>query len=74
MQLSFYSLFPALILGVIYKDGDDIARDGFFVGYNSVVWTAISLQAVGGVLVAVCINYSDNIAKVRLKPTTAMPL
>lgn len=64
VQLSFYSLFPALLIGVVYKDGGDIARDGFFVGYNSVVWTAIGLQAVGGVLVAMCINYADNIAKV----------
>lgn len=63
VQLSFYSLFPALIFGVIMKDGEDIAKQGFFVGYNSVVWTAIVFQAVGGVLVAMCINYADNIAK-----------
>jgi solute carrier family 35 (UDP-sugar transporter), member A1/2/3 len=63
VQLSFYSLFPALIIGVIFKDGEDIAKEGFFVGYNSVVWTAIVFQAVGGVLVAMCINYADNIAK-----------
>lgn len=62
VQLSFYSLFPAL-LGCVYKDGGDIARDGFFAGYCAVVWTAIGLQAVGGVLVAMCINYADNIAK-----------
>lgn len=63
VQLSFYSLFPALLIGVVYKDGDAIAKDGFFVGYNSVVWTAIGFQALGGVLVAMCINYADNIAK-----------
>ncbi|TVY85934.1 UDP-galactose transporter [Lachnellula willkommii] len=63
VQLSFYSLFPALIIGVICKDGEEIAKEGFFVGYNSVVWTAIVFQAVGGVLVAMCINYADNIAK-----------
>ena len=66
VQLSFYSLFPALFIGVMYKDGNDIARDGFFVGYNSVVWTVIGLQAVGGVLVAMVINYADSIAKVRV--------
>lgn len=66
VQLSFYSLFPALFIGVMYKDGSDIARDGFFVGYNSVVWTVIGLQAVGGVLVALVINYADSIAKVRV--------
>lgn len=63
MQLSFYSLFPALIFGVILKDGEDIAKHGFFEGYNSVVWTAIVFQAIGGVLTSLCINYADNIAK-----------
>ena len=63
VQLSFYSLFPALIIGVIFKDGEEIAKNGFFDGYNAVVWTAIAFQALGGVLVAMCINYADNIAK-----------
>ncbi|KAF2400704.1 nucleotide-sugar transporter [Trichodelitschia bisporula] len=63
VQLSFYSLFPALFFGVIFKDGANIAKDGFFTGYNSVVWTAISFQAVGGLLVALVVNYADNIAK-----------
>lgn len=63
VQLSFYSLFPALIFGVIVKDGEEISKNGFFIGYNAVVWTAIVFQACGGVLVAMCINYADNIAK-----------
>ncbi|KAI9745515.1 MAG: hypothetical protein M1818_001049 [Claussenomyces sp. TS43310] len=63
VQLSLYSLFPALIVGVIFVDGEEIAEKGFFVGYNSVVWAAIMFQAIGGVLVALCINYADNIAK-----------
>jgi len=62
-QLSFWSLFPALFLGVIWKDGEVIAKTGFFVGYNWVVWTAILFQAMGGVIVALVINYADNIAK-----------
>lgn len=63
VQLSFYSLFPALLIGVIFKDGESIAKNGFFDGYNAVVWTGIVFQAFGGVLVAMCINYADNIAK-----------
>jgi UDP-sugar transporter A1/2/3 len=63
IQLSFYSLFPALIFGVIINDGEEIAKHGFFDGYNSVVWTAIVLQAIGGILASLCINYADNIAK-----------
>lgn len=63
VQLSFYSLFPALFVGVIFKDGADISKDGFFAGYNWVVWTTITFQALGGVIVALVVNYTDNIAK-----------
>jgi UDP-sugar transporter A1/2/3 len=63
IQLSFYSLFPALIFGVMLNDGEEIAKHGFFDGYNWVVWTAIMMQAVGGVLSSLAINYADNIAK-----------
>lgn len=63
VQLSFYSLFPALIFGVIIKDGDQIMKNGFFEGYNAVVWMSIIFQALGGVLVSLVINYGDNIVK-----------
>ncbi|KXJ88453.1 nucleotide-sugar transporter [Microdochium bolleyi] len=63
IQLSFYSLFPAVIFGIVYKDGEEIAQHGFFDGYNWVVWALIVLQAVGGVLASLCINYADNIAR-----------
>jgi len=62
-QLSFWSLFPSLFLGVMWKEGDAIAKTGFFAGYNWVVWTAIGFQAAGGIVVALVINYADNIAK-----------
>jgi drug/metabolite transporter (DMT)-like permease len=62
-QLSFWSLFPSLFLGVIWKEGADIYKTGFFAGYNWVVWLAILFQAAGGVIVALVINYADNIAK-----------
>lgn len=63
VQLSFYSLFPALFIGIAFKDGAEISKVGFFAGYNWVVWTAITCQALGGVVVALVINYADNIAK-----------
>ncbi|GAB7342831.1 hypothetical protein MBLNU457_g0958t2 [Dothideomycetes sp. NU457] len=63
VQLSFYSLFPALFIGVVFKDGEEIAKHGFFTGYNWIVWLAILTQAFGGVVVALVINYADNIAK-----------
>ncbi|KUJ08278.1 nucleotide-sugar transporter [Mollisia scopiformis] len=63
IQLSFYSLFPALFLGVIYTDGQEISKNGFFVGYNSLVWTTIFLQVLGGFTAGLCIVHLDNIAK-----------
>ncbi|KAF2841973.1 nucleotide-sugar transporter [Patellaria atrata CBS 101060] len=63
IQLAFYSLFPALFIGVVFKDGADIAKAGFFAGYNGVVWAAILMQAFGGIVVALVVNYADNIAK-----------
>ncbi|KAI1178330.1 UDP-galactose transporter [Nemania sp. FL0916] len=63
IQLSFYSLIPAFLVGVVFKDGEEIAKHGFFDGYSWVVWTLIALQAFGGVLASLCIHYADNIAK-----------
>lgn len=61
-QLSFYSLFPAFFIGVM-TDSRQITKSGFFVGYSGLVWSTILLQAFGGFMVAVCITYTDNIAK-----------
>lgn len=63
VQLAFYSLFPALFIGVMFFDGEEIAKCGFFVGYNWVVWATIALQTNLGILVSVCVTYADNIAK-----------
>lgn len=63
VQLSFYSLFPALFIGVLAKDGREIYEKGFFYGYNMVVVSVILLQAGGGIVVALCVKYADNIAK-----------
>jgi UDP-sugar transporter A1/2/3 len=63
VQLSFFSLFPALFIGVLWQDGAAIARDGFFAGYKPIVWLTIALQAIGGLIVAVCIAYAGNVAK-----------
>ena len=63
IQLSGWSIIPALFVGVLWMDGQEIVEKGFFVGYNMVVWTAICFQAIGGIVVALCVNYADNIAK-----------
>lgn len=63
VQLSFYSLWPALFIGVMFKDGEHITKTGFFAGYNWVVWTTILLQAAGGILVAFVMKLANNITK-----------
>ncbi|KAJ1908866.1 UDP-galactose transporter Gms1 [Coemansia sp. S142-1] len=62
VQLSLFSLPPALF-GVLVVDGSGVRSQGFFNGYT--IWTvaAISLQAFGGLLVAVVVKYADNILK-----------
>lgn len=63
VQLAFYSLFPAFFIGVLFLDGEEIAKSGFFVGYNRVVWATIVLQTNLDILFSACIKYADNIAK-----------
>jgi len=48
-------------IGVFFKDGEHIAKTGFYAGYNLVVWLAIISQALGGIVVALVINCADNI-------------
>ncbi|KAL2312796.1 UDP-galactose transporter [Schizosaccharomyces pombe] len=62
VQLSFFSLFPCLFT-ILMKDYRNIAENGFFFGYNSIVWLAILLQAGGGIIVALCVAFADNIMK-----------
>merc|ERR1711971_983242 len=49
---------------VYAKDGTAVSNQGFFGGYNSLVWTVVTIQAVGGLIVAVVVKYADNVAKV----------
>jgi drug/metabolite transporter (DMT)-like permease len=63
VQLSVYSLFPALFIGVIFLDGETVAKYGFFDGYNWIVAVSILLQSFGGIVAAFCIFYADNISK-----------
>ncbi|GKU01661.1 udp-galactose transporter [Fusarium langsethiae] len=63
VQLSFYSIFAAGLGGIIWQDGEGISEHGFFEGYNWVVWSAVVLQAAGGMLASVVIRDTDNIVK-----------
>lgn len=62
VQLSFLGIFFASLQAVLV-DGAALAQDGIFHGFN--VWAVcnILLQAVGGLLVAYVVKYTDNIVK-----------
>ena len=62
-QVSMYSLFPAFFVGVIFVDGEQVSKFGFFAGYNWIVFLSIAIQCFGGIVAAFCIYYADNISK-----------
>ena len=59
VQLAVYSVFPAFCIGVVFRDGDKIATDGFFQGYNWAVWSTILTQALGGIISTFVISHTQ---------------
>ena len=62
IQLGFFGFLFSLA-GVYMYDGRAVLENGFFYGYTSIVWTVVTLQAFGGLVIAVVIKYADNILK-----------
>jgi len=58
---------PSIIIAFItvyVKDAAAVSEQGFLGGYTSLVWTVVTVQAVGGLIVAVVVKYADNVLKV----------
>lgn len=51
------------LVAVFSNDAESIAQNGFFHGYRPIVWIAIAVNALGGLLTAVVVKYADNILK-----------
>jgi len=51
------------IIGVYATDGERIAKDGFFQGYNLFTWWIVFFSSMGGLLIAVVVKYADNLYK-----------
>jgi len=51
------------VMAVYMKDGKNVIENGFFFGFNSLVWFCVFLSGFGGLLVAVVVKYADNIMK-----------
>jgi UDP-sugar transporter A1/2/3 len=62
IQVASVSTVVSLIATVL-KDSDAIRSHGFFQGYYYLVWIVVSLQAVGGLVIASVMKYADNILK-----------
>ncbi|XP_039590484.1 UDP-N-acetylglucosamine transporter-like isoform X1 [Polypterus senegalus] len=58
-------LFGAVfgLMGVYVYDGERVREHGLFQGYNMLTWVVVSLQALGGLVIAAVIKYADNILK-----------
>ncbi|KAL0966753.1 hypothetical protein UPYG_G00299720 [Umbra pygmaea] len=62
IQLGLFGLVFGL-MGVFLYDGERVRESGVFQGYNSLTWTVVVLQALGGLVIAAVIKYADNILK-----------
>ena len=61
-QLYTFGIFLGLI-GVIYQDGVDIAKMGFFHGYDFVVCLVVVFASAGGIIVSLILKYASCITK-----------
>lgn len=63
VQMGIPSVIIALVT-VYGKDAAAVSQQGFLGGYTPLVWTVVTVQAVGGLIVAVVVKYADNVLKV----------
>ena len=59
IQMGLPSILIALIT-VYVKDSAAVTEQGFLGGYSPIVWTVVTVQAAGGLIVAVVVKYADN--------------
>ncbi|CAJ0570111.1 unnamed protein product, partial [Mesorhabditis spiculigera] len=62
LQLAFFSIFGGFFMCWLY-DSEAISTNGFFQGYNNIIWVVVGLQAYGGLVIALVVKYADNILK-----------
>lgn len=63
LQMALYSVFIGI--GGLIAGGDmpAVIENGFFYGYTTSAWLAITNNALGGLLIAMVIKFADNILK-----------
>ncbi|KAG8769620.1 hypothetical protein FRC15_004491 [Serendipita sp. 397] len=63
VQLSLWSLIPALLTVVIPLIRDGLSVDQMFANFGVWAWCTVLTQVLGGLLTALVIKYADNILK-----------
>lgn len=62
VQLAIFTV--PISMGTVYmNDYDAVAANGVLGGFSPLVWAVVLLQAFGGLVVAACMKYADNIMK-----------
>lgn len=62
IQLALFAV-PSSLVSVYAQDGVFVMGHGLLYGWDGVVWLTAFWYGIGGLSVAVCIKYADNIAK-----------
>ncbi|KAK0411808.1 hypothetical protein QR680_005857 [Steinernema hermaphroditum] len=62
VQMGLFAM-PASLVAALLQDGAAIASKGMLFGFDFIVWLTVFWYCIGGLSVAVCIKYADNIAK-----------
>jgi UDP-sugar transporter A1/2/3 len=63
IQMSLFSIVFAFIAMIFSAEFPSIQQNGVYYGYNPIVITMLILQAIGGLIVALVMKYTDNIVK-----------
>lgn len=63
IQLAIYGILVGLMGIYTVGDAEAVMQNGFTSGYTWAVWMCVILNSAGGLLVAVVVKYTDNVAK-----------
>ncbi|KIJ69314.1 hypothetical protein HYDPIDRAFT_80759 [Hydnomerulius pinastri MD-312] len=63
VQLSAFSLLPALVPIILTRPSDSGLISSLFQNFGAWAWATVGIQVLGGLVTAMVIKYSDNILK-----------
>lgn len=62
IQMALASV-PIALVSAFIEGKDIVRRHGLLYGFDSAVWLTVLWYSIGGILVAICIKYTDSIQK-----------